>query len=65
MVATLTTHDTIAQPNAVHTPDSAGEEQFELSELTRRPASWRGVNAHASDWISCLERRRGGMYLPI
>lgn len=65
MVATLTTHDTIAQPNPVLTADGAGDEQIELSELTCRPASWRGVTPGATDWLSCLERRRGGMYLPI
>jgi hypothetical protein len=66
MVATLTTHNTIAQPDPVHIPGGdSGEQQIELSELTCRPASWRGVTPGATDRLSCLERRRGGMYLPI
>jgi hypothetical protein len=65
MVVTLTTHDAIAQPAPVQMPGGdSGEQQLELSELGRRPGTCRGVTPHASDWLSCMERRAGS-YLPI
>jgi hypothetical protein len=39
MVATLTTHDTIAQPEPVHAPDGGDAKEIRLSEIARRPAS--------------------------
>jgi len=65
MVATLTTHNTIAEASPVHAPGGeSDEQQFEIGELGQRPGTCRGVTPHASDWLSCLERR-GGVYLPI
>jgi hypothetical protein len=64
MVATATTHGTI-DPSPIKAPGGERDEQhIELSDLGRRPGLCRGVTPHASDPLSCMERR-GSIYLPI
>ncbi len=66
MVATLTTYDGISSSTPVSVPGGESDTPLiDLRDLTGRPGSVRGVTAHASDWLSCLERRRSGSYLPI
>jgi hypothetical protein len=65
MVGTLTTFANGSSSTPLHIPGSEDEgPHVELSELTSRPGSCRGVTPHASDWLSRLERRDGA-YLPI
>lgn len=64
MVATATTYTSAMEP--VQTPDGDSvETTIELRDLGRRPSICRGVHPSASDWFSCLERRRAGSYLPV
>lgn len=66
MVATVTTYGSVTSMEPVHSTSGESDEmQIELSDLGRPPGTCRGVHPNASDWFSCLERRRAGSYLPV